>query len=649
MQLATLDWAIVALYVVFALGVGLWLSRRASRDVDEFFLSGRKLPWWIAGTSMVATSFASDTPLVITGWVRDHGIWQNWFWWSYAASGFLATFLFARYWRRGEVMTTAELAELRYGGKSAGTLRGFVGFYQSFVKNELILSWVLLAAMKIMEVLVGGDPLVAIVTLCLIALAYSLLAGLWGVVMTDLLQFSMAMVGAIFLAVVAWSEVGGIDGLKEAAGDAIRPETLAFLPTPGEGGPLDASFWTVPLAAVAVYLCVLWWAFENVDGGPIAVQRISACKDERHGILAFLWFNVAHFALRPWPWILVALASLAVLPRLEVSAPVAGRIVGLEERSVTLEPEGGGELVSVSLAVPGESETWKAEAVVATDDTVTTGQVLARTDSERAYPAMMARFLPIGLLGLMVASLLAAFMSTVDTHVNLASSFFVNDLYRRFMRPDANAGHYVLVARLASIGVLALGAVVAWQSKSISALFGFFASLMSGVGPVYVMRWLWWRVKASTEITAMVASGATATFLTYADLGWGSSALSPDGELSTAGRVCITVAVSLAASLVSLLVTASPDPCDLTGFYRKVRPIGWWGPVRALCPDVSVIRDGHVVLAGIVGGLSATFGVMFGLGFALLGRGEDVLPASVVAVTGTLVTLWALPRLTRKT
>ncbi len=634
MQLATLDWIIIVLYALFALGAGIVLSRRASSNVDEFFLSGRKLPWWIAGTSMIATSFAADTPLLITGWVRDFGIWKNWLWWCYAAGGFLTVFLFARYWRRGEVMTTAELAELRYGGKEAKALRGFLGFYHAFIKNELILSWVLLAAMKIMDVLIGGDPLTSIVILCAIALCYSIMAGLWGVVMTDMLQFVLSMGGAIFLAVISWRAVEGIDGFRELTGSALPEATLAFLPTPD-----PVNFWTVSVAAIAVYLGVAWWANDNVDGGSIAVQRISAAKNERHGMLAMLWFNIGHYALRPWPWILVALASIPLLPSREVVSPSDGVVTGIANGAIELETTEG----PMTVAYEDDGDTyWQPRPVIELESRVAAGSTLARTDSERAYPAMMARYLPIGLLGVVVASLLAAFMSTIDTHVNLASSFFVNDIYRRFVKPDAEARHYVTVARLASVGALMLGAIVAWQSRSLSALFEFFLTLMAGVGPIYALRWLWWRVRASTEITAMVSSCVAAIVLQTVDFSWPDTALSPAGELSKPGSICLVVLFSSICTAISLVIAKRPDPASLVDFYRRVRPIGWWGPVRALAPEVVVRREALTILIGVVSGLTATYGAMFSVGFFLLDRSADgwiALGAAVVGAAATVVTL----------
>ncbi|MFT5285573.1 MAG: SSS family solute:Na+ symporter [Planctomycetota bacterium] len=637
MQLATLDWAIIGIYVAFALGTGILLSRRASANVDEFFLSGRNLPWWIAGTSMIATSFAADTPLVVTGWVRDFGIWKNWLWWCYAGSGFMTVFLFARYWRRGEIMTTAELSELRYGGSGAKVLRGFLGFYHAFIKNELILSWVLLAAIKIMAVLIGGDPLTSILILCAIALVYSTLAGLWGVVMTDMLQFVMSIGGAVFLAVIAWRAVEGIDGLNQMMGGSLPPETLSLLPVPD-----PVNFWTTSVAAVCVYLGVAWWASDNVDGGSIAVQRISAAKDERHGMLAMLWFNVGHYALRPWPWILVALASIPLLPTREIVSPTAGVVTSIEAGVVELATLEG----PVSIAIEDDGPSyWQPVPIVEPESEVEAGAAIARTDSERAYPAMMAKFLPVGLLGLVVASLLAAFMSTIDTHVNLASSFFVNDIYRRFVKSGATPKHYVLVARLAGAGTLALGGFVAWKADSLSQLFEFFLTLMAGVGPVYALRWLWWRIQASTEITAMLSSCITAVVLTTVNIDWPSTPLSPAGELSSPGRICLVVACSLICILISLAVTKKPEPANLVEFYRRIRPLGFWGPVRALAPEVTVRREAGTIAIGVVSGLTATYGAMFGVGLLLLGRTSDGLLSFAISAVGTVATVWSLSRL----
>lgn len=685
MQLTSLDWSIIAAYLVLVTVAGLVLAKRASKDTTEYFLAGRRLPWWIAGTSMVATTFACDTPLVISGWVRESGIWRNWQWWSFALCNVLAVMLFARYWRRGRVMTTAELAELRYGGKSAALLRGAVGVFQAGITNTIILCWVLLAAAKILGVLFELDKLEAVAIASSIALLYSVLGGFLAVVVTDVGQFVLAVIGAVVLAVLGWDAVGGAEGVAAAvASGALDPERLALIPTHGAGSWLDASFWTVPLVTFAVYLGVQWWAYEYVDGGPIAVQRISASRSERDGVLAMLWYSVAHYALRPWPWILVGIASLIMLPSIEVTAPFDGQVVEVSAASgkerLVVAPDDGGESVSIDLRAletrgvfeADEASGWyptqvmvdgspRALEAVPLGARVEGGAMLARTDPERAYVVMLAGLLPAGLLGLAITALLAAFMSTIDTHVNLASSFFVNDIYRRFVRKSARPAHYVNVGRLASVVVLGLAGYLVSLADSIGDLFTFFLALLSGMGPVYLLRWLWWRVKASTEIVAMIASSVTASTLAYsrmlhdvtglevfarvAEYRWELFGLSENGVLTGAGLLVITVSVSTCIALLSLLVTPRPRPESLVRFYRRVRPAGAWGPVRALCPELQRPRELGPVFTGWLGGLLTIFGALFGVGWTILGSPGYALVAVILAFIGTHMVRSALDAL----
>jgi SSS family solute:Na+ symporter len=637
------DWVVLALFLVAMVAIGLRTARRASRDLDEFFLSGRSLPWWIAGTSMVATSFSADTPLVITGWVRDSGVWKNWAWWCYAVSGCLQVFLFARWWRRAGVMTKAEVVELRYGGGSARLLRGTLGVLHATLTNTLIMAWVLLAAGKICEALFGVDRVLALGLASLLALVYSITTGLWGVVLTDLLQFTLAMAGAAIAATIAWNHVGASEGVLAAVRDGtITREHLAIWPPHGPGGLLDASFWTVSLAAAAVYLGVSWWAVENVDGASALVQRVAASRDERQGLLATLWFNVSHYALRPWFWIVVALASLLVLPPIEVRAPRAGVVRTVDSASIVLAHEDGAESI-VALDAPPAEPDWQPAPLLglAPGDTVEDDQVLARTDSESAYVVMMARFLPIGLLGLVVASLVGAFMSTIDTHVNLAASFFVNDVWCRFVRPGASHQHQLLVARLASAGALALGALIASVNDSIGDLFLFLMALLGGVGPIYVLRWVWWRVTAGAELAAMLASVAATVVATHAPIHWSLGPLSPDGALAPEGRILVVVVASLTAALVALLVTRAPDPRALMEFYRRVRPVGWWGPVRTLCPDVEA-RSLRQPLVASAGALALVYGAMLAPGFWLFERHGALALALVTTAVGAWIVVRAL-------
>ncbi|MEZ6196587.1 MAG: sodium:solute symporter family protein [Planctomycetota bacterium] len=659
-RLSPLDVAIVALYLLIALAVGLVFARRAGRDTDEYFLSGRRLPWWLAGTSMVATTFAADTPLVVSGWVREHGIWKNWLWWCLAGGGVASVFLFARFWRRGGVMTTAELAELRYGGRAAGWLRGLLGLHHSVFTNTITICWVLVAAKKILAVLFGVDPWLAVGVASVLALSYSLMAGFWGVVVTDLLQFAMAMTGAVALAWFAWAEIGGREGLHAAtaAGGAVPAERIAFFPPAGAASFFEAGFWTAPVAAVAVYLGVAWWANDAVDGGGPVVQRVAASRSPREGSLAVLWYDVAHFALRPWPWIIVALASLVLLPDVTLRAPQGGEVVAIRADAIEIaevtrsadpgpaRPREEGRFTVLDLA-SGADGDWRAEPRpgLAPGTRVEEGEIVARSDPEKAYVVMLKRYLPTGLLGRAIAALLAAFMSTIDTHVNLASSFFVNDVYRRFLRRGAAPEHYVGVARIVGAVVMAVAALFALASESISGLFTFFLSFLAGVGPVYVARWLWWRVTAWTEISAMLASGTAASILAIHDTGWSLGPLAPEGTLGYEGRVILVLAMSMTVALLVTLLGPRPEAARLVPFYERVRPPGAWGPVARLASAHAAPGDLRWSLIGTVGGLALVFGVLFAIGQTLFGHDSAAMIATAIAIAGGVVVAAALRRI----
>jgi Na+/proline symporter len=467
MHLALVDWLIIAGYMAFALGVGIWFSRRASKGTDEYFLSGRTLPWWIAGTSMVATSFACDTPLLITRFVRDSGIWKNWWWWSFALTGMLAVFFTSRLWRRSGVTTDVEFAELRYG-KWGAYLRGVNAVFMNF-------------------------------------LGICTLSGFWGVVVTDLVQFGIAMVGAISLAWIAVSKAGGISSIVEKLSVPETADKLAFMPpAAAEGMP----FWQAPIFLVGILLAVQWWANRNADGGNIIIQRMNASRSEGDAVKATLWFNIANYALRTWPWVLTALASLVLMKNL---------------------PAGYG--------------------------------------SEDAYPLMMIKFLPAGLLGIMVASLLAAFMSTIDSFVNLGAAYYVNDLHRRFLRPNADEKECVRTGRLVCVLLVACAALVALTSKSIMPLWAAMLKFSSGVGLVYILRWFWWRVNALSEMTAMASS-----IVITLTLSW----LAPEIPFALSLLTVVTGSTVLWISVTFIFKAPRPDDATLENFYRRVRPGGWW-------------------------------------------------------------------------
>lgn len=561
-----LDWLIIVAYLVFVLAVGVLFARRASKSTDEYFISGRNLPWWLAGTSMVATSFASDTPLVITGWVRSGGVSENWLWWSFAIGHMLSVFLLSRLWRRAEIVTDVELTELRYSGRSAAVLRAFRAAYLAIPINCIAMAWVIVGMVKIMRVLFGVNP-VAAVAICVVLTAfYCVLSGFWGVVVTDLVQFGIAMAGAVGLCVLVVRSFGSLAELHQQAqaNSPLGQNVLDFFPKLRDGTAGGQDFWSGAFFAFLMFIAVQWWANKNADGGGVIVQRMASAKDERNSLLATLWFSVAHYALRPWPWILVALASVAVFPNLP--------------------------------------------------------------DGEAAYPEMILRFVPPGLMGLMLTSFLAAFMSTIDSYWNLSASYIVNDIHRRFIRPGASQAHYVWVSRVVSAAFMLISSAIALKAESISSLFKFMLAFSSGVGSVYILRWFWWRINAWSEISAMIASSIIA------------SALYVTSRLDYPQILAITVAGSTIVWLAVTFLTPPVSPDRLIAFYRKVRPYGAWGPVAAAAPDATpagLRRQLLNWLAGTVMVLGATLGV----GKCLLGsplQGSFYLAAALIGA----VVIW---------
>ncbi len=449
MRLTLADWLVVALYFLFNIAVGLYYKSRASRDTAEFFLSGRKVPWWLAGTSMVATTFAADTPLVVTGLVARNGVAGNWLWWNLLASGMLTVFFYARLWRRAGVMTDIEFSEIRYAGPPAAFLRGFRALYLGLLINCIILGWVNLAMVKILQLVFTiskGEALWIVVGLIVLTSAISTLSGLWGVLVTDLFQFVIKMGMVIVLAVFAVEAVGGIDAMKAKLA-VIDPSVLSFVPDVG-------SAW-MPMLTFFVYIAVNWWATwypgAEPGGGGYVAQRMLSAKDERHSLLATLWFNIAHYAVRPWPWILVALASLILFPGLK--------------------------------------------------------------DPETGYIRVMIDYLPSSLRGLMVAAFAAAFMSTIATQLNWGASYLVNDFYRRFVRRDASEPHYVRASRVATALLTVISAAVAFRIESIGGAWKLLIITGAGTGAVLLLRWYWWRINAWSEVSAMIAAFVVSVLL----------------------------------------------------------------------------------------------------------------------------------------
>ena len=553
-----LDWIAIIGYIVFAMSVGIYLTKRASKSTDDFYLAGRSLKWWVAGTSLVATSFAADTPLVISGWVRSSGISQNWLWWGMAVGGSLTFVVLAAWWRRLEVTTDAEFIERRYSGKPASFLRGFYGCYHALITNTIVLTWVLLAMLKLVRVILGAEDgsydIYIVGGGLVLALSYSFLSGLWGVVVTDLMQFTLAMFGAIFLAYKSIDALGGFTAAQQAFAGLPRATTSIMPLANEEGLSWDSiAWWSQGFGAFFIFIGVQGWLNKNADGGGAGVQRYSASLDENHARKAALWFNIAHYCIRPWPWIIVGLASI-----------------------ILIDPS----------ALP-----------------VVNGAI----DHEAAYPMMMAQLLGPGLFGLLCASFLAAFMSTLDTHFNLASAYLVNDVYRRFVRKEAPDKHYVWVGRFAEILIGIIAATFALQADSIANLFTFSLSLMGGLGPALLLRWFWRRANVFTEISAL----ATSTILTFV-------AKSLEFDYPFSYMVVVLGSLAVAASVT--YVTPPADEDTLDRFYAIIRP--------------DEISKPHF-FAAWGGGIALIYGLLLAIGQFLLG-GAFMNPL-VISVIGAII------------
>ena len=587
MTLALSDWWAIAAYLVITLALGVYFRRRSGQSTEEYFVSGRQVSWWLAGTSMVATTFAADTPLAVTGLVYKYGVSGNWLWWSLLLSGMMTVFLFARLWRRSGLLTDAQFAEIRYSGRPAAFLRGFRAIYLGLLMNCLILGWVTKAMVGITAVALG-IPEGRALALCVFFLIpftglYAALGGLWGVLWTDLFQFVLKMGVVIAVAVYGVAAVGGIgpllerlSALRAAAGTPAHPvaDPTHFLPNFSFGFSGQA-LWTLPLAAFALNLGVQWWAAwypgAEPGGGGYVAQRIFATRDERHGLLSVLWFNVAHYAVRPWPWILTALVAVALYPNLE-------------------HPEAG-------------------------------------------YMMVATTYLPHALRGLLVAGFFAAFMSTFATQLNWGSSYLVSDFYRRFVRRQASETHYVAASRLATLLLVAVSALVASQLSSVVEGWKFVLEVGAGTGAVYILRWYWWRVNAWSEISAMVAALVVSTALLKLRPSAG------DDLLLFAQNALITTAVT---SVVWVVVTGAtrPEPQEvLLRFYRLVRPdVTGWGRIARLAPEVEPGRDLGANLRAWLLGCAMVYAALFAVGsFCLAQPVRGVALAVLAALCATLV------------
>lgn len=588
MRLALLDWLVIGGFFALYLVLGVFLARTAGRSFRSFFLGDQRMPWWLLGFSMVATTFATDTPNLVTNIVRTSGVLGNWAWWAFLPSGMITVMFFARLWRRSGVLTDIEFNELRYSGPEAAVLRGFRAVYLGVFFNTIIMANVTLAAVKIGAVMFGLTPLQSILVAALITVAYASAGGLLGVLMTDLVQFVVAMVGAAAAAVflVNLPAVGGWSNL------VARPEVAKLLPVfpvPGE------TPWELVLTAFLIPLAVQWWASyypgAEPGGGGYVVQRVLAARDERHAAGAALLFNLMHYAIRPWPWIVVALASVAVFPTLDA----------LREQFPGVDP-----------------------AIIGHD---------------LAYPAMLT-FLPAGLLGLVTASLIAAYMSTMSTQLNWGSSIIVNDLYRRFLNPAAGERELVRAGRVVTAGSMLLACAVALTLESALQAFQLLLQIGAGTGLIYLLRWYWWRINATAEIVAMAVSFLVAVGFHFAG-GFG---------LPAALQLVTGVAITTAAWLTAALVTRPTREATLRAFYRRLQPggPGWRAVVARARAEGETLGDGArrddftVALGGVFAGLAGVYGVLFGIGAALYGQAGAAAGWFLAAAAGwaAVAVLW---------
>ena len=583
MQLTTLDWFIVLALTTLSFVPALVLARRAGSSTAEFFTSGRSAPWWLVGVSMVATTFSTDTPNLVTNLVREHGVANNWVWWAFLLTGMMTVFFYARLWRRSGVLTDLEFYEIRYSGKAASLVRGFRAVYLGLVFNCFIMATVNLAAVKIANVVLGW-PMGQTLAICAVLnIAFAATSGLWGVLVTDFIQFGIAMAGAFAAAYFALQqpEVGGLANLIART----DPATLALLPDFGD--------WSLTLTVLIIPLTIQWWSVwypgAEPGGGSYIAQRMLAARTENDALKGTLFFNFAHYALRPWPWIIVALASMLVYPQLS----------------------------DIQAAFPNMDPALLGHDI--------------------AYPAML-RFLPAGFLGLMVAGMLAAYVSTVSTHLNWGTSYLVNDFYRRFLKPGLEERQYVLMGRIVTGLLMLVAAALTYVLDTARESFELLLSIGAGTGLLYLLRWFWWRVNAWSEVSAMAASFAVSLGLFIAR----KNGLEMASHVSLIWTVAVTTVVWISVTLA----TAPADRRRLLEFYKLVRPAGpGWESIRAesgLPPSPDSIANS--VLGWVLGCLFV-YSALFGAGSYIYGKTSQALVWTVVFVVSAAGLWRLLPKL----
>jgi len=556
MILSILDWIIVGAFFLISLGVGIWVSKKAGENTKSFFLAGRNMPWWLLGVSMVATTFSTDTPNLVTDLVRQNGVSGNWGWWAFLITGMLTVFIYAKLWHRSEVLTDIEFYELRYSGKAAAFLRGFRALYLGLVFNVLVMGSVSLAAVKFGEIVLGLPGWFTLSIACSITLIYSVLGGLKAVIITDFIQFILAMIGS-FWAMLYCLSLPQVDGLSNLLSHENVINRLSLLP--------DLSNPDVWVPVLLVPLAVQWWASyypgAEPGGGGYIAQRMFSAKDEINAVGATFLFNIAHYALRPWPWILIALSSLIIFP----------------------------DISDLRAAFPDLPDDKLGHDV--------------------AYPAMLT-LLPSGLLGLVSASLIAAFMSTMSTQLNLGASYLVNDFYHRFIKPSASEKELVKVGRLFTLLSIILGGGLGLKLTNAGQAFNLLLMIGAGTGLIYILRWFWWRINAYTEIVAMVSSLIVAVYLNFGGL-----------VIADWLKIIIGSVITTIVWIVATFITSPDDDETLRAFVSKVNPggPGWRKYSDGISTEPWPIPKG---ILSMVLGCICVYGILLGIGQLIYGHIE---------------------------
>ena len=578
MQLENIDWLIISAFFILSLAIGIIVSKKSGKDVTEFFLSGRKMPWWLLGISMVATTFSADTPNLVTDIVRTNGVAGNWIWWAFLLTGMLTVFVYAKLWRRSEVLTDLEFYELRYSGKGAAFLRGFRAFYLGAIFNVLIMASVCLAGIKIGGALLGLSPVETLLITCTITVVYSSIGGLRGIIITDFFQFILAMVATFWAAyeIVNLPQVAGLTNLLN------HPDVIPKLNLIPDIADTDL-FIAVFIIPLAVQWWAVWYPGAEPGGGGYVAQRMLSAKDEKNAIWATLLFNFMHYAIRPWPWILIALASIVVFPDLD----------------------------SLRVAFPN--------TIVGND---------------LAYPAMIS-FLPPGLLGLLVASLIAAFMSTISTHLNWGSSYLVHDFYRRFFVKGKSETHYVSMGRVFTVLLMVFSAFFALFLNNSLQAFGIILQIGAGTGLIFILRWFWYRVNVYSELTAMIVSFLVAIMFEF---------IIPN-NFSVEEKLIIGVTITTISWLIVTLITPPSSMETLQNFYKKIQPGGpGWKKVieesEAKGINITGKKEKWDVPSGILCmlfGSISVYSILFGIGYLLYSKTTTGIIFMLISVLSVMI------------